>query len=77
MPSGAANSIAAVDANCFASVLGVPTSDAPQTVKAILSQRSIAAAVRAGEVRISFHVYNTDEHVEAAVDALRPLVKRR
>ncbi len=57
------------------SVLGVPTLDAPQTVKAILSKRSIAAAVRAGEVRISFHVYNTDEHVEAAVDSLRPLVK--
>ncbi len=59
------------------SVLGVPTSDAPQTVKAILSQRSISAAVRAGEVRISFHIYNTDEHVEAAVDALAPLVKPR
>ena len=59
------------------SVLGVPTVDSPQTVKAILSKRSIAAAVRAGEVRISFHVYNTDEHVEEAVDALRPLVRRR
>ena len=31
--------------------------------------------VRAGEVRISFHVYNTDDHVEAAVETLGPLVK--
>jgi selenocysteine lyase/cysteine desulfurase len=57
------------------SVLGVPTSDDPQTVKSMLSKRSIVAAVRAGEVRISFHVYNTEEHVEAAVETLGPLVK--
>jgi hypothetical protein len=57
------------------SVLGVPTSDDPQTVKAMLSKRNIVAAVRAGEVRISFHVYNKDEHVEAAVEALGSLVK--
>jgi selenocysteine lyase/cysteine desulfurase len=57
------------------SVLGVPTSDDPQTVKSMLAKRSIVAAVRAGEVRISFHVYNTEDHLEAAVEALGPLVR--
>ena len=36
-----------------------------------LEEAGIRAAVRAGGLRVSFHLYNTEEHVDAALDALR------
>ena len=36
-----------------------------------LERAGIQAAVRAGGLRVSFHLYNTAEHVDAALDALR------
>ena len=35
-----------------------------------LERAGIQAAVRAGGLRVSFHLYNTAEHVDAALDAL-------
>jgi selenocysteine lyase/cysteine desulfurase len=37
-----------------------------------LEQAGIRAAVRAGGLRLSFHLYNTPEHVDAALEALGP-----
>lgn len=37
-----------------------------------LEDAGIRAAVRAGGLRVSFHLYNTREHVDAALDALGP-----
>jgi len=37
-----------------------------------LERAGIRAAVRAGGLRVSFHLYNTREHVDAALDALGP-----
>jgi selenocysteine lyase/cysteine desulfurase len=36
-----------------------------------LERAGIRAAVRAGGLRVSFHLYNTEEDVDAALDALR------
>jgi selenocysteine lyase/cysteine desulfurase len=36
-----------------------------------LAEAGVRAAVRAGNARLSFHVYNTDDDVDAAVAALR------
>ena len=36
-----------------------------------LAGAGVRAAVRAGNARLSFHVYNTDDDVDAAVAALR------
>jgi selenocysteine lyase/cysteine desulfurase len=51
------------------SVISVPVEDA-ERVRAELASAGIKAAVRAGGVRLSTHVYNTGEHVERAVAAL-------
>jgi selenocysteine lyase/cysteine desulfurase len=59
------------------SVLSIPTTGDPERVTSILAERSIVAAVRAGAVRISFHVYNTEDHVEAVADAIGPLAVHR
>jgi selenocysteine lyase/cysteine desulfurase len=37
-----------------------------------LEQAGIRAAVRAGGLRVSFHLYNTTEHVDSALEALGP-----
>lgn len=52
------------------SIIGVPIADAGAAL-AELSQAGIKAAVRAGSVRLSTHVYTTDEHIDRAVTTLR------
>ncbi|WP_436789216.1 aminotransferase class V-fold PLP-dependent enzyme [Yinghuangia sp. YIM S10712] len=63
-------------ANRFLAGLGRPpghsaivTVDAPGAEEA-LREAGIRAAVRAGRLRASFHLYTTEEDVDAAVDAL-------
>ena len=64
-------------ANAFRDGVGLPPSDsaivsvdAPSDVGARLADARIAAAVRAGRLRLSFHLYNSPADVEAAVRAL-------
>jgi selenocysteine lyase/cysteine desulfurase len=63
-------------ANRFRSGLGLPSSDsaivscAVEGAEAAFERAGILAAVRAGSLRASFHVYNTDADVEAALNAL-------
>ncbi|MBV9329824.1 MAG: aminotransferase class V-fold PLP-dependent enzyme [Chloroflexi bacterium] len=51
------------------SIVSVPVADA-DSVRDELASRGVKAAVRAGSVRLSTHVYNTAADVEAAVSAL-------
>ena len=51
------------------SVVGVPVEDA-EAVRADLAAAGIKAAVRAGSVRLSPHVYNTAEQIDRAASAL-------
>ena len=64
-------------ANAFRDGVGLPPSDsaivsvdAPSEVGARLADARIAAAVRAGRLRLSFHLYNSPADVEAALRAL-------
>jgi selenocysteine lyase/cysteine desulfurase len=50
-------------------VVGVPVEDA-EAVRAELATAGIKAAVRAGSVRLSPHVYNTEEQIDRAASAL-------
>jgi len=54
-------------------VVSVPVEDA-ERVRAELDKAGIKAAVRAGSVRLSTHVYNTAEQVDLAVSALARFV---
>jgi selenocysteine lyase/cysteine desulfurase len=63
-------------ANRFRAGLGLPegdsaivTSDVPDATER-LARAGIIAAARAGRLRASFHVYNTDADVDAALEAL-------
>lgn len=65
-------------ANALRSALGLPESDsaivtveAPQAAER-LAEAGIRSAVRAGRVRLSFHVYNDSHDVDLAVAALTP-----
>jgi selenocysteine lyase/cysteine desulfurase len=51
------------------SLVSVPVDDA-ESLRARLAKNGIKAAVRAGSVRLSTHVYNTPADVDAAVSAL-------
>jgi selenocysteine lyase/cysteine desulfurase len=51
------------------SVVGVPVEDA-EAARADLAAAGIKAAVRAGSVRLSPHVYNTAEQIDRAASAL-------
>jgi selenocysteine lyase/cysteine desulfurase len=51
------------------SVLSVPVADA-EVVRAHLAKAGIRAAVRAGSVRLSPHVYNTEAEIDVAAQAL-------
>jgi selenocysteine lyase/cysteine desulfurase len=55
-------------------VVSVPVADA-DAVRDRLSEQGIRAAVRAGSVRVSTHVYNTIDHIDQAVAALAPYVR--
>ncbi len=64
-------------ANAFRDGLGLPASDsaivsveAPDDITTRLADAGIAAAVRAGRLRLSFHLYNSDADVEAALRLL-------
>ena len=64
-------------ANAFRDGVGLPPSDsaivsvdAPSDVGARLADARIAAAVRAGRLRLSFHLYNSPADIEAALRAL-------
>ena len=64
-------------ANAFRDGLGLPSGDSaivsvpcPPDVPARLAAAGIRAAVRAGRLRLSFHLYNSDADVEAALRAL-------
>jgi selenocysteine lyase/cysteine desulfurase len=51
----------------------VPVDDA-ETVRADLAAAGVRAAVRAGSVRLSPHVYNTVEQIDVAAAALSRLL---
>jgi selenocysteine lyase/cysteine desulfurase len=55
------------------SIVSVPVADA-EAVRAQLASAGIKAAVRAGSVRLSTHVYNTDEDVDRSVAVLERFV---
>jgi selenocysteine lyase/cysteine desulfurase len=55
------------------SIISVPVEDA-ESVREELARAGIKAAVRAGSVRVSTHVYNTDDDVERAASALARFV---
>jgi selenocysteine lyase/cysteine desulfurase len=57
------------------SVVSVPVEDA-ESVRVDLAQAGIKAAVRAGSVRFSTHVYNTADEVDRAVTVLERFVPR-
>jgi selenocysteine lyase/cysteine desulfurase len=63
-------------ANRFRAGLGLPPGDSAIVSTSVpgaeerLARAGIQAAVRAGSMRVSFHVYNTEHDVDAALDAL-------
>jgi selenocysteine lyase/cysteine desulfurase len=63
-------------ANRFRAGLGLEPSDSAivsadvPAAEAALARAGILAAARAGRLRVSFHVYNTDADVDAALEAL-------
>lgn len=64
-------------ANALREGLGLPAGDsaivsveAPDDITTRLGDAGIAAAVRAGRLRLSFHLYNSDSDVEAALRVL-------
>jgi selenocysteine lyase/cysteine desulfurase len=63
-------------ANRFRQGLGLPPGDSAITVVDVpgaeerLRRAGIRAAVRAGRVRASFHIYTTDVDVDRALNAL-------
>ncbi len=65
-------------ANRFRAGLGLPPGDSAIVSAEVpgaqerLERAGIRAAVRAGSLRASFHVYNTEADVDAALEALRP-----
>jgi selenocysteine lyase/cysteine desulfurase len=72
-------------ANRFRAGLGLPPGDSAIVATSVpgaaerLELAGIRAAVRAGSLRVSFHVYNTESDVDAALDALdvaRPVAEQ-
>jgi len=64
-------------ANAFRDGLGLPSGDsaivsveAPADITSRMAEAGIAAAVRAGRLRLSFHLYNSEADVEAALRVL-------
>lgn len=71
-------------ANRFCAALELPsTSSAIVSVEvteeaaAIVAEHRIACAMRAGRLRLSFHLSNSEADVDAAAAALRPAIRRR
>ena len=65
-------------ANRFREGLGQPPGDSAIVTSDVadapekLAKAGIMAAARAGRLRASFHVYNTEQDVDAALEALSP-----
>jgi selenocysteine lyase/cysteine desulfurase len=59
-----------------ATVLRVPVIDDAELVRDRLRERGVLAAVRAGSVRVSPHVYNTPAQMDAAAAVLGPFVRQ-
>jgi selenocysteine lyase/cysteine desulfurase len=53
--------------------VSVPVEDA-EAVRVELGQAGIKAAVRAGSVRLSTHVYNSEADIDRAIAALQSFV---
>ena len=58
------------------SVLSVPVRSTEAAQRALVAA-GVVAAVRAGKVRLSFHLYNGEEDVDLAARVLEPLVAGR
>ena len=56
-----------------ASLVCVPVAE-PERVRAALDRERIRAAVRGSGIRFSVHVWNDDDDIERAVDAIRPFL---
>jgi selenocysteine lyase/cysteine desulfurase len=56
------------------SILGVPVGVGLDLLKSALAEADVAAAIREGEARISFHVYNTGADVDYVAGVLTPLL---
>lgn len=52
------------------SILTVPHSHPQEEVQAVLEDANIRAAVRGDNIRFSFHLYNTGEHVRQAAEVV-------
>jgi selenocysteine lyase/cysteine desulfurase len=57
-----------------ASLVCVPVAE-PERVREALDRARIRAAVRGENIRFSVHVWNDDEDIERAVDAIRPFLR--
>lgn len=56
------------------SIVGVPVRVGLEELQRALAAADVAAAVRAGEVRISFHLYNTPAEADYVAEVLAPLL---
>jgi selenocysteine lyase/cysteine desulfurase len=56
------------------SILSVPVQDA-EAAREALAQSSVRASVRAGNVRLSPHIYNTVEEASRAISVIAPFVQ--
>ncbi|EKF25120.1 aminotransferase class-V family protein [Mycolicibacterium hassiacum DSM 44199] len=52
-------------------IVSLPTAEDPQELLAALDRAGIRAAVRAGAVRVGFHLYNDDNDLDRLVGVLR------
>jgi selenocysteine lyase/cysteine desulfurase len=55
------------------SVVGVPVRTDVAEIERTLAEADVAASIRAGDVRVSFHVYNTQADADYAADVIAPL----
>jgi selenocysteine lyase/cysteine desulfurase len=56
------------------SIVGIPTNGMLEDAKEILRRASIAASFPAGQIRLSFHVYNDESDLDYIADVLSPFV---
>ena len=59
------------------SVVGIPVRTTMEETRAALAAAGVVAGFPAGQVRLSFHIYNDEHECEIAVAALEPLLKRQ
>ena len=56
-----------------ASIVSLKVHEA-EAAEAVLAQSGVRCAARGGNIRLSPHVYNTDDEIERAIEALQPFV---